>query len=460
MAGAAGVASGVADLDLAVLGGTLVTPAGRARLHLYARGGRIAHVGPERLDAEQTVDASGLLVLPGMVDTHVHLMDPADTAREDFPTGTAAAAAAGVTTVVEHTHAGPVRAVADLDAKRAYLAGRSCVDFGLAAHVWPDRIGELPALWHAGVAFFKVFTCTTHGVPGLDTAALHEALTTLAGCGGTALVHCEDERLTAAAERRLREAGRTDHAVVGEWRSREAELVAVTMVALLVRLTGARATIAHVSSPQVAEVVARARADGADLAAEACPQYFLLRESELLDAGPLRKFTPPARARTDADEAAMWALLRAGTLTHVATDHAPSTRAHKAAGIWDAHFGLPGLDTTLPLLLDAAARGRLSLEDVVRAYAHAPAVRYGLHPRKGHLGVGADADLVLVDVAGERTLRDEDVISKAGWTPYAGRTVRGTVVATYLRGTQVAAAGRPSGRRSGVFLPGPGAGAA
>lgn len=447
----------MAGYDLAVHGGTLVTATGRSAVSLYVRDGRVAHAGPERHPAAREVDATGLYVLPGMVDTHVHLMDPADTAREDFPTGTAAAAAAGVTTIVEHTHGSPVRTMAELDAKRAHLHGRSNVDYGLAAHVWPDRIAELPALWRAGVAFFKIFTCTTHGVPGLGTGALHEAFTTLAGCGGSALVHCEDEDLTATAERRLRAAGRADNAVIPEWRSRDAELVAATVVALLARLTGARATIAHVSSPEVAAIVTRAREDGADLAAEACPQYFLLREADVLEAGPLRKFTPPARARGDDDEAAMWALLRTGGFTHLSTDHAPSTRAQKAAGIWEAHFGLPGLDTTLPLLLDTALRGTVSLEDVVRVYAHAPAVRYGLHPRKGHLGVGADADLLLVDPSPQRTLRDADVISKAGWTPYAGRSVRGAVVAAFLRGTQVADRGRPLGQLAGRFLPGAGA---
>jgi dihydroorotase (multifunctional complex type) len=437
--------------DLAVKGATLVTPRGRARLHCYVRDGRVAHVGPELLEASETIDATDLYLLPGMVDTHVHLMDPGPTDREDFPTGTAAAAAAGVTTIVEHTHGHPVRTPSDLRDKLGHVSGRSAVDFGLAAHVWPDRLDRLADLWAAGVTFFKIFTCTTHGVPGLDAALLAAAFERLAGFGGTCLVHCEDESLTAAAERALRAAGRDDPAVIIEWRSREAELVAVAVIALLARLSGVRATVAHVSSPEVAAVVADARAQGADLAAEACPQYFLLREDEILASGALRKFTPPARARTVADEQRMWQLLRDGVLTHLSTDHAPSTLEQKGDGsIWDVHFGLPGLDTTLPLLLDAAVRGALALEDVVRVYADAPARRYGLNPRKGSLRPGADADLVLVDLEGVRVLSDADVRSKAGWTPYAGREVRGRVVATYLRGAPVTPGG-------GRFLPGPGA---
>ena len=158
--------------DLGIEGGTVVTPEGRARLNLYVRDGAVAALTSDREPASESVDAAGLLVLPGMVDTHVHLMDPSATEREDFPTGTAAAARAGVTTIVEHAHGGPIRTPEDLREKRRYLRDRSCVDFGLAAHAWPDRIDQVDGLWRAGVTFLKVFTCTTHGVPGFDAAHL------------------------------------------------------------------------------------------------------------------------------------------------------------------------------------------------------------------------------------------------------------------------------------------------
>lgn len=444
--------------NLSIVGGRVVTPDGVRQANLLIEGGRIASVTNDE-SRGQVVDASGLLVFPGMVDTHVHLMDPGPTEREDFPTGTAAAAARGVTTIVEHTHAHPIRQPVDLEGKRSHLAGRANVDFGLAAHVWPEHIPDLPALWHSGITFYKIFTCTTHGVPGLRGDALLEALRTLAGLGAPCLVHCEDEDITESTERALRSQGRTDPGVLIEWRNREAELAAVAATGALVAATGCRATIAHVSNPMVADVVTSARSWGADLGAEACPQYFALREEEVLEHGPLRKFTPPARIRFPQDEQAMWDRLEEGVFTHIATDHAPSTLEQKQEGsIWDAPFGLPGLDTTFPFFLDAALSGRIGLSDLARLYSESPARRYGLSPRKGWIRVGADADLVLVDPDGTWTVTHDEVISKAGWSPFAGLRLKGRVVSTFLRGEVIAESGVPLDALTGEFLPGPGKG--
>jgi allantoinase len=441
---------------LTIKGGSLVTPDGVVSADLTSEEGVITAIGRAE-GGGRVVDATGLVVLPGMVDTHVHLMDPGPTEREDFPTGTRAAAVSGVTTVVEHTHAHPVRSPSDLASKRAYLVGRSNVDYGLAAHVWPEDIAGMPELWRAGVVFFKLFTCTTHGVPGLSAPELLAALTALAAVDGRALVHCEDETMTAMAEWSLRRAGRHDPGLLVEWRSRRAELSALTMVGALAAATGVAITFAHVSHHEAVEVVQTARSWGADAAAEACPQYLALDESEVLDQGALRKFTPPARSRNDDERDQMWRALRNGSLTHVATDHAPSTVEQKLAGdIWEAPFGLPGLDTTYPFMVDAALRGVLTLDEVALRCAAVPAERYGLAPAKGAILVGADADLVLVDPNSTWTVERADIVSKAGWSPFEGHTFRGRTIATYLRGEEIAANGKCHDLRSGKFLHGAG----
>ena len=435
------------------MGGMVVSPSGRTITNLYIRGGTVAFVDDAVHEAIETIDAVGFLVLPGMVDTHVHLMDPGDSTREDFPSGSAAAAASGVTTIIEHTHGWPLRSVEDLDEKVAHLTGRSKVDFGLAAHVWADRVSEMLSLWEAGVAFFKIFTCTTHGVPAIEGETLTTVLEEITRFGGNSLIHCEDESLTLEAEQRLRQEGRSDPGLLIDWRNREAEEVAAAAVIILARHTGARATIAHVSTPRVAALVAAARAEGADVVAEGCPQYFHLREEEVHAAGALRKFTPPARIRSDEEHRDMWDLLRAGAFSHISTDHAPSTLEQKTSGtIWEVHFGLPGLDTTMPLLMTAAVEEHLSWEDVVKLYAESPARRYSLHPAKGHLAVGADADFLLVDPERSWTVGQRPYLSKAGWSPYEGTQVRGWVHAAYQRGSLIAVDGVPLEHFNGRFL--------
>lgn len=448
--------------DLAVRGGTVIGPSGRQELDVYVRDGAIAELRPPQrpAPADVEIDADAQLVLPGGVDTHVHFMDPGDASREDFPTGSAAAAVRGVTTVVEHTHAWPVNTAARLEEKRDHLRGRSHVDFGLAAHVWPGHEHELEPLWRGGIAYFKAFTCNTHGIPATDADMMLELGGRLARLGAPCLVHCEDEHLTASAERRLRAAGRADGGIVPAWRSREAELLSVGLVDLVADRTGARLLVAHASSLEVLEALAlaRGRSRGSDVVAESCPQYLYLREAEVLAQGAFRKFTPPARLRSDREETAMWDAFNAGLIHHVSSDHAPATRAQKQDGdLWNVHFGLPGIDTTYALMLHAALEGRTSLERVVEAYCERPARVYGLRD-KGRIAPGFDGDLALLDPYGEWRVRDGDVLSKAGWTPYAGKRLRGRITTTILRGRVVARDGALLGDAPrGRFVAGAGA---
>ena len=347
----------------------------------------------------------------------------------------------------------------DLAAKREHLVGRSNVDYGLAAHVWPEDIAGMPELWRAGVVFFKLFTCTTHGVPGLSAAELLGALTALAKVDGRALVHCEDETMTAMAEWALRQGAAA--------RSRSAHRVAQPACGALGAHHGRCAGRCHRCRDHLRPCQQRRSGDrGADRpklgggrrrrGLSAVPGAG--RVGDRSSEGALRKFTPPARSRNDDERDEMWRALRNGSLTHVATDHAPSTLEQKLAGdIWEAPFGLPGLDTTYPFMVDAALRGVLTLEEVaLRCAAFPRALRARPGSAKGAIRVGADADLVLVDPDATWTVERTDIVSKAGWSPFEGRTFRGRPVATYLRGEEIAANGKCHELRSGRFLPGHG----
>lgn len=429
--------------DIAVRNGRIVAPDDVIREDLFVRDGKVIGFGRIGFSPKETIDATGLLVFPGMVDAHVHFMDPGDSSREDFPTGSAAAAVAGVTTVIEHSHSSPVYNSEALKEKVDYLKNRSVVDFALGAHFPFQRVDEVEALVRAGAALIKVFTCTTHGIKAADPGSLYKAMGLLAKWDIPFLVHAEDESLTKLAEQELKAAGREDGRVIPEWRNPMAEQVAASTVGHLAEASGARTVIAHCSHARVVDIVTDFRSRGVRIFAEACPQYFFLKEDEIEVMGGFRKFTPPARAKSKQDLDQMWERLRKGCFSYLASDHAPSNRNQKEKGsIWEVPFGLPGIDTTFPVMLDAAARRHLSYAQLAELYAKMPAAIYGLYPNKGALRPGSDADFALVDPKAEYLLKDEAVISKAGWSPFAGRKLKGKVIATFVRGRKVAENGR------------------
>lgn len=423
--------------DLEINNGYIVTSHGLFKGSVLVKDGMI--VGITRYpvnDSTEKIDADGLYVFPGMVDEHVHFMDPCEQDREDFIHGSMAAAIAGVTTVVEHTHACPVRTVEEFERKKEYLRNRSVVDFGLAAHVWPESIREIRLLWERGISLFKIFTTTTHGVPGLSNYELYRAFSEIASAGGVALIHAEDDSIVRGSEASLRSEGRKDPAVMHEWRSKIAEETAVANISMLAELTGAKITIAHVSHPKVVEIVETFKRRGADIWVETCPQYMFLNDEMISEKGQLLKFTPPARSRQET--AGMLELLRRGKIDIIASDHAPSTKEQKMRGdIWEALFGLPGIQTTLPLMLTLANQGKVSLNTLVKVYSENPARRLGLYPRKGSISLGADADLVIVDMNEKWVISDEWIVSKARWSPYSGIECFGKPVMTLVRGKVV-----------------------
>jgi allantoinase len=448
-------------VDLVVRGANIISATGRVCGDLLITGGKVMGVvSPGTGEGTDAIEATGLYLLPGGVDGHVHMQDPGLTEREDFITGTSAAAVGGVTTIVEHNRSLPFVVNADLmREKAAYLADRALIDFAQLGGAHPENVEQLRPMWEAGAVAFKVFTCNLHGAPAILPDKMLEVFRTVASFDGVCLVHAEDETITQGNEDRLRAAGRVDFRVVPEWRTREAEQVAVSTTALLARITGCRVIIAHASHPEICDLVNRERERGARLWVESCPQYFYLTEDDIDTWGPFHKFTPPSRDRASADE--MWNRLELGQIDMISADHAPATKEDKSKGltdIWDCSYGLPGVETVLPMMLTGVSEGRVSLERLVAARSQLAAQVYGLWPRKGHLGVGADADFVLVDMAAEKTLRNEDVVSKVGWTPFEGRTVKGLPVMTFVRGRLVAKDGKPTiGPGWGEYIPGPAA---
>ena len=448
------------NIDLVIRGAIIVSPHDQIQGDLLVAEGRVAGiVAPGTGSGQQMVDATGLYLLPGAVDPHVHLQDPGLTHQEDFMSGTGAAAVGGVTTVVEHHRSIPfVMNVDILKDKAAYLADRGLIDYALFGGIEPDNIDQIRPMWEAGAAAFKIFTCTVHGVTPVLPDTMLEAFRELAVLDAPCLIHAEDEMILNANAARLKAEGRQDFGVIREWRTREAEYVAASTTALLARVTGARIILAHASHPPVLDIINRERAAGAKIWVESCPQYFYLTEDEIDERGPWTKFTPPARDAASGVE--MWARLEAGDIDMIVADHAPSTQKEKSKGldnIWDAPFGIPGVETVYPMMLTGVNEGKTTLQRLVATRSQIPAQVYGLWPRKGNLNIGADADFILVDMEAEKVLTNDDIAAKCGWTPYEGRKIKGSVVKTFVRGHLVAEGGKPVAEPGwGEYLPGPG----
>ncbi|HET7397008.1 MAG TPA: allantoinase AllB [Intrasporangium sp.] len=415
-------------------------------------GGRIAAVGPFDADVELAHDAEVVelaedeVLLPGLVDTHVHVNEPGRTDWEGFASATRAAAAGGVTTIVDMplNSIPPTVTVAALEQKRAVARDQAYVDVGFWGGAIPDNLEELRPLHEAGVFGFKCFLLHS-GVdefPHLSPPQLREALAEAATFGGMVIVHAEDaETIDSAPEPK----GRGYAGFLGS-RPKEAEERAIGLVVDAARETGARAHILHLSDADALPLIARARAEGVRLSVETCPHYLTLEAEEIPDGATQFKCCPPIREHANRDR--LWAGLADGTIATIVSDHSPCTADLKRLDSGDfgqAWGGIAGLQLGLPAIWTEARQRGHTLADVVRWMAQGPADQVGLADR-GRIAVGATADLVAF--APEESFR-VDVASLHHKNPvsaYAGRTLTGVVRRTWLAGIPIDVDAAPRGR--------------
>ncbi|ONH32606.1 allantoinase AllB [Pseudofrankia asymbiotica] len=448
----AGPAAAGPPFDLVVRGGAVVSHDRDVRTDLGIRDGRVAAVGGGLGGGLREIDATGLVVLPGLVDVHVHLREPGMTRKEDFASGTRAAAAGGVTTVVDMPNTlPPVETAAGFAEKLALVAPKAHVDFGLYGMLGKTNADEIAGMAAAGAMGLKLFMGQTTGDnPCPDDGAIFTGLRAAAAAGLVVGVHAENDALLRRLSAELRAAGRTDPRAHLEGRPAVVEVEAVTRIVTLAGAAGAQLHIHHLSTAAGLDRVRLLRSLGHRVTVEVLVAHLLLDETAYDRYGNLVKLNPPIRPAGDV--AALWRGIAAGDVDIIATDHAPHTAAEQdEQDVWRAHGGFIGVETMLPLLLTEVHRGRLTLPDLVRMCCHTPARTWRLDDRKGHLGVGADADLVLVDPAAPGEIDPGRLHSKHPVTPYAGWPTVGAVRATYLRGELVAkdgqALGAPRGRQ-------------
>ena len=458
--------------DLVVRGGTIVTADGSRRADLAVDGGRITAIelsleGPAAA-AERVIDATGMLVLPGVVDVHTHTRVATDAEPDRFFQDSVAAAFGGTTSFLSFNNPGTGSSPAaerslrtGLTEWRAVTDGDSAIDYGLSLAISghaDDPLSELPATIDGGVATSKAFMVFDFRLPD---QALFDAMRVMADRGGMLQVHCEDPVLLDHAVAAALQRGDTLPRHHAASRPPYVEAVATARALAFARATESPVHIVHLSSAAALDEVRRARAAGVRVSAETCPHYLVLTEERYEDADPVRcacyVISPPLRSTSDRD--ALWEGLADGSLDLVATDHVPDRagveKAEAAAGVSFDRIsnGAPGIETLLTIVYsEGVAMGRITLEQMVDLLATTPAARFGL-ARKGALEVGRDADIVVFDPSARRTITADSLHHTSDYTPYEGLDVTGAFRDVLVRGEDVIRDGAFVGRRGfGQFV--------
>lgn len=448
--------------DFIIRGHRVVTPDAIAAASIHIRAGVIREVGAyddvpsgcEVLDVDENS-----VVMPGLVDTHVHINEPGRTEWEGFASATRAAAAGGVSTVVEMplNSIPPTTTLENFQTKLAAADGQCSVDVGFWGGIVPGNTGELSRLHDAGVLGFKCFLIHS-GVdefPNVTESDLREAMPELARLGDVLIVHAEvPEAIDAALKEESDvQAEPRKYSTFLKSRPREAENEAVELMIRLSRETGARVHIVHHSSSDALPALRQARAEGLALTIETCPHYLCFAAEDIPDGATEFKCCPPVRERENREE--LWGALDEGLIEMVVSDHSPCPPGMKCLGTGDfleAWGGISSLQLRLPVMWTLARERGYSINHLAQWLCLAPAKLVGLDKRKGAIAAGYDADLAIWNP--QATFRVEPAMlhHRHKLTPYAGQTLSGVVEQTYLRGEKIYERGKFSEKPMGVML--------
>lgn len=426
------------SVQLVIKNAKMLMESGILRGGVAVSNGRICCVATDEHlpPAETVVDARGQILMPGLIDGHAHIHDPAKADHEDFTTGSRAAAAGGVTTVIDMPLTSSVVTQKQIEEKASQGAAMSIVDFSMYAGMMKsDNVAAIPLLIENGVAAFKAFTCEPYYA---NDGVLTRLLSEVSEHGGHLTVHCENQGVLDEFKNDME----------GEWdapishslaRPNLAEQIAVRQTIGIAQQTGGHLHIAHVSTREAIHEVDYGKRAGILLTSEVCPHHLVFNRDDMNRLGPKSKMNPPLRSKED--RAALWSALLMGTIDMVVSDHAPCPIEEKNRGandIRDAWAGVDGIQMILRVLLsEGVNKGRLSFGRLVEVACRNPARIFGLYPKKGVLQVGSDADMVILDPTREETIKSDMMFSKCGWTLYEGMKMKGAPIATFVRGAQV-----------------------
>jgi allantoinase len=457
------------EMTLAIRNGTVVTPTRCFKADLVCEGEHIVRIEssrPGRVTGDQ-IDASGMLVFPGFIDPHVHSRDPGLVHKEDFVHATAAAAAGGITTILEMPNTvPPVVDAPGLRERAERHASVASVDFGLwALSLGGENIADLAHLAEAGAIGVKLFWgYALHKEtkqllyhlgdlhpdemiqpPGPDEVL--DVFASVASVRGLLAAHCEDRAVLTRSER-VHGAAPRDYADLLTLRPDTAEAASVALGVEFSRHTGCRFHVVHMASRRATELVRQAQHAGLTVSAETCPHYLTLSDESYSRLGPLMKVYPPIRRRDD--QSALREAVVDGTITSVGSDHAPHTIEEKSQSLSTQPAGIIGVETIARLMLNEAAEDRIPIQRLSWILSEGTARLYGLYPQKGAILPGSDADVTIVDPNRRWTIRNEELHSKNPISPWHGWSGRWAPVWGILRGRPIMHNGRvlapPMGR--------------
>jgi len=445
--------------DLVIEKGTIVNSQGAFEGKVAVKNGRIAALlaGDVPAEAKEVLDARGLMVLPGLVDAHVHC-GHGTPEREDFACVSRAAAAGGTTLMVDMPLSEPTTVTVEaLEGKIASAGKQSVVDFALYSGIIPGHLDDIESTFSAGAQTYKIFTCRCSNYPMTYDGALLKGMRTVGKLGGMVCAHAENDTLIQELVDDLQAAGRNDARAFLDSHPEYTELEAVNRFIFLAGLVPeCRAHICHLSIADGVRAVREARGRGMNnLSIETCPQYLALDEDDLVEGGAFAKCDPPVRRRETVEE--LWKYVLDGTVDMIASDHSPHSFEKKTAeggDFWTVSEGCTGVQTLLPVVLTEGRKRGLSWKRLVELCCTRPAELFGLSGRKGDIAPGLDADFALVDPGAEWVLKDEDLFYRNRWSPYTGKTFRGKVVKTVVRGRTVFDGGKICAEEGyGTFCP-------
>jgi len=430
-------------LDLVIKGGNVVFRDGVRKVDIGVKDEKITCIAEEITEeAKKVIDASGQYVMPGMIDTHVHISEPGRTHWEGFETGSKAMAAGGTTSYVEM----PLNALPAtinkeaLDLKLEAAKNQNYVDYGFYGGLVPENLDKLQELHDAGVLAFKCFLSDiTSDVPGdfihVDDYTMYKGMQKIAEFGGILCIHAENPSVTKKLTEEMVQEGRTSPKDYPDSRPIFTEVDAVQRAILFAKETGCKLHLVHISTSEAIQVILKAKQEGVDVTVESCPHYFAFTAEEVPEIGPRAKCQPPIRKAKDQEK--LWQELLEGNIDWLTSDHSPCTEDLKQGNFFEAWGGISGVQNNVDLMFDLAVKQRgLAIEKFVDMIAYNPSQRFNL-PYKGEIAVTKDADIILVDPNQSYVVKREDLYYKNKHSAYEGRTINCRVTKTIVRGNIV-----------------------